>query len=197
MGKLIVNMNMSLDGVVQAPARADEDPRGGFRYGGWGIPYSDPKANQEAMAEARTKGPGNLLLGRHTYENFYSVWPKRKEDGNPFTDVLNNARKYVVSNTLQEPLPWMNSTLLRGDLAEAVAKLKQDLPNDLLILGSPTLVQSLMKHNLIDEYQITIAPLVLGGGLRLFPDGSPYAPLKLVSSKVTSTGVIMATYRPA
>lgn len=196
MGKLIVNLGMTLDGVVQSPARTDEDTRNGFRYGGWAIPYSDPQANEQTMAEARTSAPPAMLFGRRTYQDFYSVWPGRN-DGNPFTPVLNNAHKYVVSTTLQEPLPWMNSTLLRGDVAQAVPKLKQELENDLLILGSVSLVQSLMKYNLIDEYQLSIAPLVLGTGLRLFPDGSPYARLKLVNSRTTSTGGILATYRPA
>jgi dihydrofolate reductase len=189
-------MGVTLDGVVQAPARADEDTRDGFQYGGWGIPYFDPAASAQVMAEARTKAPHLMLFGRRTYQDFYAVWPNRN-DGNPFSDVLNNARKYVVSTTLQEPLPWMNSTLIRGEPGEAVTKLKQESDNDLLILGSATLVHWLMKWNLIDEYQLAIHPLVLGAGLRMFPDGAPYAALKLVDSKTTSTGVIMATYKPA
>jgi dihydrofolate reductase len=137
---------------------------------------------------------GALLFGRRTYEDFYSVWPNRKD--NPFTAVLNNMQKYVASTTLKEPLPWMNSTLLKGDAAEAVAKLKQELDKDLLIFGSGVLVQSLMRRNLIDDYVLLIHPLVLGSGRRLFTDGGAFAALRLVDSKTTTNGVVIATYQP-
>jgi dihydrofolate reductase len=195
MSKVIVNLNLTLDGVMQAPARSDEDTRGGFKHGGWAVPYFD-SVMMAAAAEGMARKRGALLFGRRTYEDFYSVWPKRT-DGNSFTDRLNNSQKYVASTTLKEPLPWINSTLLQGDVPSAVAALKEQLDGDLLILGSGILIQSLMKHNLIDEYALSIHPLVLGSGSRLFPEGSPFAALKLIDSKTTTTGVVIATYRPA
>ena len=195
MGRIIVNNSISLDGVMQAPARADEDTRGGFQHGGWAIPYSDPEVTGKIIAEAMASGPGHLLLGRRTYEDFYSVWPH--QTGNPFSDILNRAQKYVASTTLREPLPWQNSILLRGDAPQAVAELKQQLDKDLVILGSGVLIQSLMNQNLIDEYVLSIVPLVLGSGRKLFPDEGPRIPLKLVDSMVARTGAIIAIYRPA
>ena len=138
---------------------------------------------------------GGLLFGRWTYQNFYSVWPNRTN--NPYTEVLNKTQKYVASTTLQEPLPWVNSTLLKGDAAEAVARLKQQPGQDLLIMGSGVLIQSLMRRNLIDEYVLLIHPLILGSGRRLFPDGGAFAALKLVDSKTTDKGVVIVTYHPA
>lgn len=191
MSKLVVNISLTLDGVMQAPARPDEDPRGGFKYGGWATPYFDPVMGQ-AAAEGIAKAPA-LLFGRRTYEDFYSVWPARTD--NPFSEVLNNAQKYVASRTLKEPLPWMNSTLLKGDAGQAVAGLKEQLDRDIAVLGSGVLVQSLMRFNLVDEYVLSIHPLVLGTGRRLFPDGSPLAAFELVDTKTTTTGVVIATYR--
>ena len=138
---------------------------------------------------------GALLLGRRTYEDFYAVWPNRTD--NPFTAVLNNTQKYVASTTLEEPLSWSNSTLLKGDAAEAVARLKEELGKDLVILGSGELVQSLMRRNLVDEYVLLIHPLVLGSGRRLFADGGAFAALRLVGTKTTTTGVVIATYQLA
>jgi dihydrofolate reductase len=193
MSKLIVNLNLTLDGVMQAPGRPDEDTRGGFEHGGWATPYFDPVMGSVA-AEGIAREPA-LLFGRRTYQDFYSVWPNRTD--NPFTEVLNNAQKYVASRTLKEPLPWSSSTLLRGDVPAAVARLKDELDKDLLILGSGELVRSLMPHGLIDEYALSIHPLVLGSGSRLFPEGSPLTALQLVEAKTTTTGVVIATYRPA
>ena len=138
---------------------------------------------------------GALLLGRRTYEDFYSVWPNRTD--NPFTAVLNNAPKYVASTTLNEPLAWSNSTLLRGDVADAVAQLKQPPGKDIVILGSGELVRSLMRHGLIDEYILLIHPLILGAGRRLFADDGAFAALQLVNLQTSATGVVIATYRPA
>ncbi|MBS1808209.1 MAG: dihydrofolate reductase [Acidobacteria bacterium] len=191
MGKIIVNMSLTLDGVIQAPGRPDEDTRGGFAHGGWALPYFDPMMFNPP---ADGKMP-DLLFGRRTYEDFYQVWPNRN-DGNPFTEVLNNSQKYVASTSLPEPLPWMNSTLLNSDVPAAVARLKQQSDNNLVILGSGALIQSLLPHNLIDEFVLSIHPLILGTGHRLFPDGSPFAALKLVDTKVASTGVVIATYHP-
>ncbi len=191
MGKVIVVNGISLDGVMQAPARADEDTRDGFKFGGWGVPYNDPVLGQK-MAEhmARGASQGALLLGRRTYEDFYAVWPKRT-DGNPFTEHLNKVKKYVASMALREPLAWNNSFLLSGDAADAVEALKKQL--DLAILGSGELIQSLMQRNLVDEFLLTIAPIVLGSGHRLFPSGVQVS-LRLVDSTPTTKGVIIATY---
>jgi len=194
MNKVTVYLGITLDGVMQSPARPDEDTRGGFKHGGWAVPYVD-SVSMAAASEGMSKKGGALLLGRRTYEDFYDVWPKRN-DGNPFTDRLNKSKKYVASTTLKEPLPWVNSTLLRGDVPSAVASLKEELDGDIAILGSGVLLQSLMKHNLIDEYHLSIHPLVLGSGRRLFPEESPFATFELIDSKITTTGVIMATYRP-
>lgn len=150
-----------------------------------------------AARMARPVSEGALLLGRVTYEDFFAVWPKRT-DGNPYTERLNQSRKYVVSRTLREPLPWSNSVLLRGDAAETVARLKNEDPgSDLCVLGSLTLVQSLMRAGLVDEYVLLVTPVVLGTGSRLFPDGGAFAKLHLVETTTTTTGVIIATYRPA
>jgi dihydrofolate reductase len=138
---------------------------------------------------------GTLLLGRRTYQDFYAYWPHQTD--NPFTAVLDNTQKYVASTTLEEPLPWANSTLLKGDAADAVAGLKQRPGKDLVVLGSGELVQSLMRANLVDEYVLLIHPLVLGSGRRLFPDGGAFAALRLVDAKATTAGVLVATYRPA
>jgi dihydrofolate reductase len=177
---------------MQAPARPDEDRRGGFEHGGWATPYA------QSIAAAGV-GPGMglggaLLFGRRTYEDFYSVWPNRTD--NPFTPALNAAQKYVASTTLAEPLPWINSTLLKGDAEEAVARLKGEPGPDLLILGSGELIRSLMPRDLIDEFMLLIHPLVLGSGRRLFDEGGALARLRLVDTKTTTTGVVIATYRP-
>jgi dihydrofolate reductase len=193
MAKIIVNNNVTLDGVMQGPARPDEDERGSFTHGGWALPYADATAGK-LMAESGAT-TGALLFGRRTYEDFHSVWPRRT-DGNPFTPVLNNARKYVASRTLSEPLLWENSILLQGDAADAVAALRAQEEKDIVLLGSGDLIQSLMRRNLIDRYVLLIHPLTLGSGRRLFPDGAPPAKLRLVSAAPTSTGVIVATYEP-
>jgi len=191
MAKIVVFNSVTLDGVMQAPGRPDEDTRGGFKYGGWATPYSDEEMGKAAGQSMSTTG--GLLFGRRTYEDFFSVWPNRKD--NPFTDVLNNTPKYVASTTLEEPLPWMNSTLLKGDVLKAVTALKSKLEKDLVILGSGELIRSLTKHNLIDLYMLLIHPLVLGSGRRLF-DNDTYSTFQLVDSKTTSKGVVIATYQP-
>jgi dihydrofolate reductase len=190
--RITATIGLTLDGVMQAPARPDEDERDGFRHGGWAIPFQDAVL-AEAMAKRMTL-KGALLLGRVTYQDLYSVWPHRKD--NPYTDRLNNSQKYVASRTLSEPLPWQNSTLLKGDAADAVAALKKEGGPDLGILGSGELVRALSRRNLIDEYVLTIFPLVLGSGRRLFEQDG-YAQLRLVEATTTTTGVILAIYRPA
>jgi dihydrofolate reductase len=183
--------SLTLDGVMQAPGRPDEDRRGGFEHGGWAQPYNDPVMASVA-AEGMANG-GALLLGRRTYEDFFSFWPNQTD--NPFTAVLDNTQKYVASRTLQEPLPWRNSTLLEGDAAEAVARLKQQPGKDMVVLGSGELVQSLLRRDLVDQFMLLIHPLVLGSGRRLFGDGGAPAALRLADTKTTTTGVVIATYQ--
>jgi dihydrofolate reductase len=193
MGKIVTFTHVTLDGVMQAPGRPDEDTRGEFGFGGWEVRYAD-----EVMAGVAAQGMSAgsaLLFGRRTYEDFYGFWPNQPQP-NPFTDVLNRSQKYVASRTLSEPLPWENSTLLKGDAGDAVAELKAGLEEDLVVLGSGDLIETLMRHDLIDEYTVLIHPLVLGTGRRLFPDGGPRATLQLAASKITTTGVVIATYRP-
>jgi dihydrofolate reductase len=192
MGKIVVFTNVTLDGVMQAPARPDEDRRGGFQHGGWGAPYA---AMQSREAGASLPPIGGLLLGRRTYEDFYAVWPQRKDD--PLSARLDNMQKYVVSTTLSEPLPWINSTLLKGDAAQTVAGLKAQQETDLMVLGSGRLIQTLMQHHLIDLYVLLIHPLVLGSGHRLFGDSGVSATLHLIDAKATPNGVVVATYQPA
>ena len=190
MSKVVVLTNLTLDGVMQGPARPDEDRRGGFEHGGWAAPYAAMEATGNNFASA-----GALLFGRRTYENFYAVWPK--QTNSPYTEFLNTIQKYVASTTLKEPLPWSNSTLLKGDAAQAVSQLKQQPGKDLLIMGSGELIQSLMRANLIDDYVLLIHPLVLGSGRRLFPDGGAAVTLRLVATSTTDKGVVIATYLPA
>ena len=194
MRKVIVNNSLTLDGVMQAPGRPDEDRRGGFEHGGWAQRYFD-SVMADVAAESMAEGTA-LLFGRRTYEDFASFWPNQTDD-NPFTPVLNESQKYVASTTLEEPLSWANSTLLRGDAAQAVATLKEEPGKDLVVLGSGELVQSLMRRNLVDQYVLLIHPLVLGSGRRLFPDDGAFAALRLVDSTTTTTGVVIATYQPA
>jgi dihydrofolate reductase len=189
--RIIVLNSVSLDGVMQAPGRPDEDTRDGFRYGGWAVEYSDDATIRAFGAHI---GSGGWLLGRRSYEDILSHWNSVPDS--PFTDPLNNAQKYVVSNTLTEPLPWPNSTLLSGDAVEAVASLKQEPGGDLNIMGSGALIRSLMPHGLIDEFMLNIAPVVLGAGHRLFEEGTPLTRLQLVDTEATTTGVVIATYRP-
>src|ERR1051326_8824300 len=189
--KLTVVCNLTLDGVMQAPAARDEDTRGGFDKGGWAVPNNDRVMAAE-MGKSMARG-GALLLGRRTYEHFYKVWPSRKN--NPYTEVLNNSQKYVASRTLKEPLPWMNSTLLKGDAVAAVRKLKKQPGKDLVILGSGDLIASLMPHGLIESFLLSIYPVVVGSCRRLF-SGPSFAKLKLVQSVSTTKGVVIATYRP-
>lgn len=192
MSKIVVFNSVTLDGVMQAPGDQDEDRRDGFERGGWAVSYYDEligKVAAEGMAQA-----GPLLLGRRTYEKFYSYWP-HQTDGNPFTDVLNNSQKYVVSRTLTEPLPWQNSTLLT-DATAGVRELRNRPGKDVTVLGSGELLQTLMRHKLVDRYVLLIHPIVVGSGHRLFTGEGTFATLRLVDSVTTTTGVIIATYEP-
>ena len=192
MSRITAFIHLTLDGVMQAPGRPDEDCRDGFEQGGWAMHYND--ADQGKAVGQSMANTGAILLGRRTYEDFYQVWPKRTES--PFSAILNNTLKYVASRTLKEPLPWMNSKLRAGNAEDTVAELRQQAGKDIVILGSGMLVQSLLRHNLIDELMLTIHPIVLGSGRRLFPDGGAPTALRLVDSTATSKGVIIARYQP-
>jgi dihydrofolate reductase len=187
--KVVLFENVSLDGVMQAPGRPDEDLRDGFDYGGWAMPYAD--AVQGEVAGASMANTGSLLLGRRTYEDVIGYW---NTTDSPFKDALNDTPKYVASTTLKEPLRWPNSTLLEGDALEAVSRLRAQPGKDLVVLGSGELAQSLMRGGLVDEYLLLINPLVLGTGRRLFAHGASFTKLRLVDSRPTTTGVIIATY---
>ena len=192
MRNISATLSISMDGVIQAPGRPDEDTRDDFERGGWALPYND-----EVMAQRMGEGmasSGAMLFGRRTYEDFYGYWPQQTD--NPFTPYLNQATKYVISSTLSEPLPWENSILLPGDPATSVSRLKYESGPDLGIVGSAQLVRSLLAAKLIDRYLLLIHPLVLGQGHRLFDERGPGVDFELADSVVTSKGVIIATYQP-
>jgi dihydrofolate reductase len=193
MRKVIANEWMSLDGVVQAPSYPDEDVTGGFGHGGWHARYFDDLSMNWVIENVR--GAGGYLLGRGTYEIFAAHWPKAPDEQQMLAEPLNTLPKYVASTTLDEPLGWQNSRLLRGDLGVAVRALKAEEGKDLHVIGSPGLFQSLMELGLVDELQVMIDPLVVGGGgKRLFHDDAALRPLRLADSQVTGTGAIIATY---
>jgi dihydrofolate reductase len=192
MSRVVVINHLTLDGVMQAPGRREEDTREGFVHGGWAAANVDEAVN--AAMGARMPQSGGLLLGRRSYEDMLGFW---NTQDSPFKDILNSSPKYVVSRTLREPLPWPNSTLMSGDVAEGVAHLKQHPGKDLTVMGSGELIQTLMRHGLVDQYLLFIHPLVLGTGRRLFADGGPPASLRLVDSTVSTTGVLIATYQPS
>jgi dihydrofolate reductase len=195
MRKLIVQEWMAFDGVIQAPGDPDEDRSGGFEHGGWHLQYFDePSMN---WVVSNLNAAGGFVLGRRTYEGFARHWPNASEEEQPVAEPLNEKPKYVVSTTLSEPLEWNNSTLLNGDLAHAVRALKGQKGDDLLLIGSATLARSLIELDLIDEFRLMIDPLLVGGGKRLFPEDGTVRPLKLIESKVVSTGATLATYAPA
>jgi dihydrofolate reductase len=187
---------MTLDGVVQAPAYADEDMSGGFERGGWHTRYLDDLSMGWVIESV--SGAGGFLLGRGTYEIFAAHWPNASEEESPraLSEPLNALPKYVASRTLREPLEWQNSRVLQGDLGEAVGALKAEQGKDLLVIGSPGLVQSLIELELLDELRLMIDPLLVGSGKRLFGDG-PLRRLRLIDSEATSTGAIIATYAAA
>lgn len=192
MRNLFVSEFLTLDGVMQAPGASDEDVEGGFQHGGWQLAYFDDvfaESMNETMANT-----GGFLLGRKTYELFAAYWPTAKEEVGEFADVMNEMPKYVASRTLRGPLEWQNSTLLGGDLGEAVKKLKEEDGKDLQVIGSGNLVRSLIERDLVDSYRLMIHPVVLGSGKRLFGEGSPRIPLRLVESTTSGTGVLILTY---
>ena len=190
MTKIIAFISVTLDGVMHAPGRTDEDRRGGFKHGGWSVPYADEETGKLAAEGMQTTGA--MLLGRRTYEDLLPHWNKV---GGPFKDMLNNMPKYVASRTLKEPLPWPNSTLLAGELTKAVAALRKKDAKDIVILGSGDVLRKLLAKQLIDELILLIHPLVLGDGQRLFDGGGLGALFELADTRTTTTGVIAATYR--
>jgi dihydrofolate reductase len=197
MSRIVVINHITLDGVMQAPGRADEDTRGGFEHGGWSTWVAEWGSDDviDAAMGARMMESGGLLLGRRTYEDLLSYW---NTQDSPFKDALNHAPKYVASRTLNEPLPWPNSTLLTGDVTAGVGELKREPGKDIHVMGSGELIRDLMRGNLIDEYMLLIHPIVLGSGRRLFPDGSGVATFRPVGDATTSTsGVVIAIYQPA
>jgi dihydrofolate reductase len=192
MRKLTLNTFLTLDGVMQAPGGPEEDPSGGFAHGGWSANYWDDQMFQ-VMGEVMGT-PFDLVLGRKTYEIFAAHWPYATDDA--AAKPLNDATKYVASRTLRS-LDWSNSVLIEGDVAEGIAELKQQEGPEFQVHGSSNLIQTLLRHNLIDEYRLWTFPVVVGPGKRLFSDGTTPAGLKLVDSKVSTTGVVIATYEPA
>jgi dihydrofolate reductase len=193
MRRLIVSTFVSLDGVMQAPGGPEEDPTGGFALGGWTFNYWDEAMDISASGfDARDR---ELLLGRRTYEIFEAYWPYQPED-DPVARTLNAAKKHVVSRTLKTP-QWNNSTLLQGDVATAVIALKAQPGPDLQIIGSGNLIQTLHAASLIDEYNVWTFPVVLGRGKRLFGESAKPCALRLVRSRVSTTGVVMSSYVPA
>jgi dihydrofolate reductase len=192
MRKLIVSTFLTLDGVMQAPGGPGEDDSNGFAHGGWSVNYWDEQMGQ-VMGEAMS-APFDLVLGRRTYDIFAAHWPNAGEDEG--AGVLNNATKHVASRS-RPALEWQNSVLLDGDAAESVAALKQGDGPELQVHGSGDLIQTLLRGNLVDEFRLWVFPVVLGSGKRLFADGAVPAGLRLVSSTVSSTGVVIGTYEPA
>jgi dihydrofolate reductase len=192
MRKLVVSTFMTLDGVMQAPGGPEEDPSGGFEHGGWSVNYWDDDM-AASMAKAFEK-PFDLLLGRTTYEIFAAHWPHARDQ--PGAAELNGARKYVASRTL-DSVEWENSTLLEGDVAEAVARIKEADGPEIQVHGSADLIQTLLKADLVDELRLMIFPIVLGGGKRLFGDGAIPAGLELAESTTSSTGVLITRYERA
>jgi dihydrofolate reductase len=193
MRKLRVIEFLSLDGVMQGPGAPDEDTEGGFEHGGWALPYHDQVLGAR-VAEGTMAETDAYLFGRKTYEKFAAYWPTAPQEI-PFTNPLNKTQKYVASTTL-ENVEWQNSTLIKGDVAEEVANLKQQRGKNIAVLGSGELVQTLINNDLVDEYFLTVYPLVLGRGKRLFRDAEEIARLLLVDSKTTSTGGVVLTYQP-
>jgi dihydrofolate reductase len=192
MRKLIMSTFLTLDGVMQAPGGPEEDDSGGFAYGGWSANYWDDQMGQ-VMGEA-TSRPFDLLLGRRTYDIFAAYWPHAPEEAG--AKPLNDATKYVASRG-RPTLEWQNSVLIEGDAAEGIASLKKEDGPELQVHGSGNLIQTLMRHNLVDEYRLWVFPLVIGSGKRLFPEGTIPSGLRLLDSKVSTTGVVIGTYEPA
>jgi len=193
MRKLIVGTFLTVDGVMQAPGGPDEDREGGFEHGGWSVNYWDEGMGQTIVES--TLQAGALLLGRKTYDIFAAHWPLVGGD-DPIAAKLNSMPKYVASRTIDE-VTWNNSTLIKGDVAAAVAALKEQAGGEIQVTGSGDLIQTLIEHDLVDEYRLWVFPIVLGEGKRLFAAGAVPAALKLVDTKTSTTGVAIHIYERA
>jgi len=194
MRKVIANAWMSLDGVIQSSG-SDDDPSGGFRHGGWHIPYFDETAQRWVVEGYRQAG--GFLFGRRAYELLAGYWPNASDEEQALARPLNELPKYVATTTLSDPLDWANAHVLQGDVPEAVAALKAEDGGDLHIVGSSRLTQALVQHGLVDGYRLMVMPLVLGGGKTFLPEDGAARPLRLVDSQVTTTGAVLATYETA
>jgi dihydrofolate reductase len=192
--RVLISEFISLDGVVQAPGGAQEDTDGGFRHGGWSMPFFDPEVMGSAFDEI-TKGAGALLQGRRTWQVMAGAWPGRA--GDPFADWMNSVQKYVVSDTLAEAdLTWKPTTIIRGaDLVKDVSALRDQPGGHLWVMGSPSVVQTLMAADLVDELVLMVEPITLGGGKRLFPDDGEARTFELTSAATASTGVQVCRYQ--
>ena len=193
MRKLIVQTFLTLDGVMQAPGGPGEDDDGGFAYGGWSVNYWDDQMGQ-VMGEA-TSTPFAMVLGRRTYDIMAAYWPTAPEEEG--AKVFNDATKYVASRSRPNLEAWTNSILIEGDAADGLAALKREDGPELQVHGSANLIQTLLRHNLVDQYRLWVFPVVIGSGKRLFADGTVPVGLRLADSKVSSTGVVMGTWQPA
>lgn len=194
MRKLIVLSFITLDGVMQAPGGPEEDPTGGFSHGGWVAGYFDDFLGK--VMDKQMNEPFDLLLGRRTYEIFAAYWPYVKTEGNPIAAGLNKAKKYVASKTLRH-LDWSNSELINGDVADEIGKLKEQEGPEIQVHGSVGLIQTLLRHDLVDEFRLKIFPITLGRGKRLFAEGTIPAAFVLLGSEISPNGVIVATYSRA
>jgi dihydrofolate reductase len=193
MRKIIVVEFLTLDGVMQAPGSPDEDRSGGFDHGGWQLSYFDDTLGASILGALEETG--GFLLGRRTYDAFAAHWPNQPAD-DPLAGTFNELPKWVVSSTLRAPLTWQNSTLIQGDAVKGISDVRAGDGKDIQVIGSGELVQTLMKHDLVDEYRLMIHPIVMGSGKRLFRDDAAAARLRLVESTPSSTGVLIARYVP-
>jgi dihydrofolate reductase len=194
MPKLIITTFLSVDGVMQGPGAPDEDRSGGFAHGGWMVPYADEDLGR--LVTAWTGQASAFLLGRGTYEIFAAHWPRVTDPQDVIARALNGLPKYVASTTLKRA-EWHNTTVIRGDVVEAVRTLKREGTGELQVHGSPGLAQTLIANDLVDEYRLWVHPVVLGAGKRLFGAGAVPAALRLIATKTTSTGVVVQTYERA
>ena len=194
--RVVVNEFMSLDGVVQAPGGAEEDRDGAFAHGGWSVPYFDPEVMGAAIGEGMGRAEA-LLFGRRTWQGMAAAWPERA--GDPYADQMNAIKKYVVSRTLTaDDLTWNNTSLLPGERAIAeIAALRGQAGGDMVVWGSASLVRTLLAEGLVDELNLMIEPIVVGGGKRIFPEDGIARPLRLASCVTAATGVLVCTYQPA
>ena len=192
MRQVVAQAWRTVDAVVQAPGDPEEDTSGGFQHGGWSLPYFEELAMKWVVDNL--EGADGFLLGRRTYEAFASHWPNASPEEQPLAEPLNTKPKYVASTKLTEPLEWENSSLFKGDVMDAVSELKQENGNYLLVIGSTSLVQTLMEGGLVDEFRLMSVPVMVGGGKRLFPEGGVLQNLTLTDSQVTSSGAILNTY---